>query len=114
MARHISQSGLAVLVFGAFAYSSCSGDSPAEKPPPAPPGPTSIDPEHCVFEKPPLRAPTGPAAPSSIKAGYGSAVLSMPIGAPLGGYGDRVIPLGGSQAIDTRAKRFATSMVPSA
>jgi neutral ceramidase len=48
-----------------------------------------------------------------VLAGLGSAVLGMPIGAPLGGYGERLIPLGGSSPADARPRRFTKSFVPS-
>jgi neutral ceramidase len=87
----------------------CSSSSDRDpSPPPAPPR----DPAHCSFEEPPARAPRPAAAPSAVRAGLGAAVLPVPIGAPLGGYGARVPVLGG-EAVDARPARFATGMVPS-
>jgi neutral ceramidase len=70
------------------------------------------DPAHCRFEPAPARDEGPAAAASPVKAGLGSRVLPMPIGAPLGGYGDRVKALGGTPA-DARAWRFTKAFVPS-
>lgn len=72
-----------------------------------------LDPAHCVFETPPAQAGGGPIEAGAVRAGFGARVLPMPIGAPLGGYGDRLIALGGSTAPDARARRFTKSFVPS-
>lgn len=87
----------------------CSSET-SQSPQP-PPGPT--DPAHCAFEAPPARAEGPAAAPGPILAGVGSAVFPMPIGAPLGGYGDRLPALGGAEEADARARRFTKSFVPS-
>lgn len=71
------------------------------------------DPPHCAFETPPGHEAGGPIEAAQIRAGVASRVLPMPIGAPLGGYGNRLIPLGQSIAADARPRRFATSFVPS-
>lgn len=72
-----------------------------------------LDPAHCAFETPPAHETSGPIKTSAVRAGLGSRVLPMPIGAPLGGYGNRLIPLGQSVAADERPRRFAKSFVPS-
>lgn len=101
---------MALTALAALAIPACSG---AEPPPKVTPEP-SKDPAHCSFEVAPGPSPTRPAnAPSAILAGLGSAVLDMPIGAPLGGYGDRLVPLGGSTPPDARPRRFTKSFVPS-
>src|SRR5262245_1993086 len=48
----------------------------------------SPDPPHCSFETPPTHAAGGPIEPAQVRAGVASRVLPMPIGAPLGGYGN--------------------------
>lgn len=99
------------LVLVAAVIAACASDE--EPPKSLPVVETPKDPAHCHFELPPDPSPTKPAnAPSAVLAGFGSAVLDMPIGAPLGGYGDRMIFLGGEPA-DARAPRFAKSFVPS-
>lgn len=96
----------------ALAAAACSSD---EQPPPTsnpPPETPPRDPAHCSFEEPPARDEL-PAAPAAqVSAGLGVAVLPVPIGAPLGGYAARVPALGG-EAVDARARRFSTGMVPS-
>jgi neutral ceramidase len=89
----------------AGAYDAGVEDAGADAPP--------LDPPSCQFETPP-KHPTGGVIPSApIRVGLGSAVLPMPIGAPLGGYGDRCIPLGNSHAADARPLRYAKAFVPS-
>jgi neutral ceramidase len=99
------------VVLAASVIAACASN---EEPPKAQVTPeTPKDPAHCSFELPPDPSPTKPAnAPSAVLAGFGSAVLQMPIGAPLGGYGDRMEFLGGTP-VDARARRFAKSFVPS-
>jgi len=93
----------------ALAIAACASDEE----PPKVTEETPKDPAHCRFELPPEPSPTKPPnAPSAVLAGFGSAVLAMPIGAPLGGYGDRHPVLGGTPA-DKRASRFSTGFVPS-
>lgn len=75
--------------------------------------PAALDPPHCTFEAPPSRPAGAPVEPGPVRAGLGSRVLPMPIGAPLGGYGARLIPLGQSTAADGRPRRFTKSFVPS-
>ena len=77
------------------------------------PPPTVVDPlAHCQFEPAPER-PSKPAnAPTDVKAGYGAAVLPMPIGTPVGGYASRAIGLGGAKPVDDRPRRFGKSLVP--
>jgi neutral ceramidase len=73
-----------------------------------------LDPLHCAFEVPPTH-PTATSIPqSAVMVGLGSAVLPMPIGTPLGGYGDRCQPLPGSvQPADKRPLRYARAFNPS-
>jgi neutral ceramidase len=92
------------------------GCGESSTPPPATPPPWDDDAPrlgHCVFEPAPARAPRAAPAPAPIRAGYGSAFLDLPIGAPLSAYGDRVVALGMSHAPDERAARWATGMTVS-
>jgi neutral ceramidase len=73
----------------------------------------ALDPPHCPFETPPAHSSGGAVEAAEVRAGLGSRVLPMPIGAPLGGYGNRLIPLGQSVAADKRPRRFTKSFVPS-
>jgi neutral ceramidase len=69
---------------------------------------------HCAFEAPPTH-PTLPApSPGAIRAGFGSALLSLPIGVPFGGYTERSEGLRGATPIDGRAARWSVDFVPSA
>ncbi|MCK6587675.1 MAG: hypothetical protein L6Q76_08835 [Polyangiaceae bacterium] len=98
------------VVLLASAIAACASN---EEPPKGSPPETPKDPAHCRIELPPDPSPTKPPnAPSAILAGFGSAILDMPIGAPLGGYGERMDFLGG-EPVDGRARRFAKSFVPS-
>jgi neutral ceramidase len=74
-----------------------------------PPGPDLL--AHCAFETAPERAAKGPNAPTAILAGYGAAVMPIPIGAPIGGYASRTLGLGG-KPVDERAQRFSNGLVP--
>ncbi|HEY8041505.1 MAG TPA: hypothetical protein VIF15_16980, partial [Polyangiaceae bacterium] len=69
---------------------------------------------HCAFEAPPPHEALPAPAPGGIRAGYGSAVLSLPIGVPFGGYTNRSKSLRAATPIDARASRWATDFVPSA
>jgi len=86
----------------------CGSDpvDPVEQPPPA------VDPlAHCSFETPP-EVPARPAnAATSVRAGYGSAILPLPIGAPVGGYASRTVGLG-AKPLDARPRRFGKSLIP--
>lgn len=96
-------------LFTAFACSEPS--SPVKNnPPPAEP---SRDPPFCSFERPPSHAEKPAPAPAVIRAAYAERVLDMPIGAPLGGYGDRLTLLGQATPADARPKRFTKGFVPS-
>jgi neutral ceramidase len=87
----------------------CASDDGTGKPPTGtPPDPLA----HCRFEAPPAHAAKPQNAPTDIKAGYGAAVLPMPLGTPLGGYASRTKGLGGAKPVDDRAIRFGKSMVP--
>jgi len=69
---------------------------------------------HCAFETPPPH-PTLPApVPGAIRAGLGSALVSLPIGVPFGGYTERSEGLRGATPIDGRAARWSVDFVPSA
>src|SRR5262245_28300591 len=98
----LALSALAVACGGCGAES----DPSSSKPPPR-------DPAHCAFETPPAHPEQPAPAAGPIRAGVGSQVLHLPIGAPLGGYGDRLPALGGSSPPDKRPKRFTTSFLPS-
>jgi neutral ceramidase len=96
----------------ALALCGCTDDPPPEMPaPPWDDDTTRLG--HCAFEPAPVRAPQPPREPAPIEAGYGAAVLKMPIGTPLAAYGDRVIALGNANPPDERAARWATAMTPS-
>lgn len=73
-----------------------------------------VDPEHCEFEPAPMRAELAAPVPGQLRAGYASAVIDVPIGVPLGGYGGRSRVLGGNQAVDSRAARWSATFAPSA
>jgi neutral ceramidase len=88
----------------------CSSTEPQ---PSAPSDLPSRDPSHCTFEVPPTRAAKPPQPITQVRAGLGRAILPLPIGTPLGGYGARMRNLGGGKPIDARAARFATGFVPS-
>ena len=70
--------------------------------------------EHCNFVAAPARETLPAQEPGAVSAGYASAILELPLGTPMGGYGNRVMALGGAGKIDKRAGRWATIMVPSA
>nr|WP_240806854.1 neutral/alkaline non-lysosomal ceramidase N-terminal domain-containing protein [Polyangium spumosum] len=97
-------------MLGAVAGGAC-GDGGSTKTPETPP--PAVDPlAHCQFETPPER-PSKPAnTPTDVRAGYGAAVLPLPIGAPVGGYASRAIGLGGAKPVDDRPRRFGKSLVP--
>ena len=69
---------------------------------------------HCNFVPAPTRETLPAQEPGAVRAGYATAVLEIPLGTPLGGYGNRVMALGGAGKVDDRLGRWATIMVPSA
>ena len=68
---------------------------------------------HCSFEPSPAQATRPAPAPGAIRAGIGSAVLSLPIGVPFGGYTERSKALGHDPPVDDRAWRWAKDFYPS-
>ncbi|EYF03760.1 hypothetical protein [Chondromyces apiculatus] len=97
----------------AFALGAGACSSSDTKPDPEiPPDPPGRDPAHCTFETPPTREALPANTPAPVRAGMGSVILPMPIGAPLGGYASRTPALGGAP-VDDRAGRFVTGMIPS-
>lgn len=96
---------------GLLSTSACSDDPPVIDPPPWDDDTTRLG--HCAFEPAPPRDARPPRDPAPLSAGYGTAILKMPIGTPLAAYGDRVIALGNSDPPDDRAARWATAMTPS-
>ena len=93
---------------------SCSSED-AVPPPTAPPWDDDRDRlGHCTFEPAPAREARPAATRSPIRAGYGEALMRLPIGTPLGAYGDRVELLGNASPPDARATRWATGMTASA
>lgn len=68
---------------------------------------------HCHFEAAPAQATRPAPAPGAIRAGVGSAVLSLPIGVPFGGYTARSKSLGRDPPVDARAWRWAKDFYPS-
>lgn len=89
----------------------CACSSEGEQPVPEPP--RARDPAHCTFETPPVRAERPPIAPGKIRAAVVSAILPLPIGSPLGGYGARLRGFAQAIATDARARRFTSGFVPS-
>lgn len=107
-----------LLLIAVSTLAACGPDAPETTPPDGgttttDTGAPGLDPEHCIFEKPPASAPGEPSAVGPVRAGFASRVLPMPIGAPLGGYGDRLTKLGQSEPADARPHRFTKSFVPS-
>lgn len=88
----------------------CGSDGDKQVTPPPPPPPDLL--AHCSFEKPPEHAAKPANAPTEIKAGYGSAIMPMPIGTPIGGYASRAVGLAGAKPVDDRPRRFGKSLVP--
>jgi neutral ceramidase len=68
---------------------------------------------HCTFQPSPAQATKPAPAPGAIRAGIGSAVLSLPIGVPFGGYTERSQALGSDRPVDSRAFRWAKDFLPS-
>ncbi|UQA62972.1 neutral/alkaline non-lysosomal ceramidase N-terminal domain-containing protein [Polyangium aurulentum] len=99
--------GMLAAVVGAC---SSDGEGTTGNTTPPDPGPDLL--AHCKFEDAPERAAKAPNAPTEILAGYGEAVLPIPIGAPLGGYASRTLGLGSAKPVDDRARRFGKSLVP--
>ncbi len=105
--RKMGWLGLGIL---ATFVASC-GDEGTDKPPVEVP-PVDVL-AHCNFEKPPTHEAKPANSPTEIKAGYGTVVLPIPIGSPLGGYTARAKGLiGGPNPVDKRPQRFARSFVP--
>ena len=101
-------------VVACLLLSSCSSED-AIPPAVAPPWDDDRDRlAHCTFEAAPARDARPAPAASPIKAGYGEALMRLPIGTPLGAYGDRVELLGNASPPDARATRWATGMTASA
>ncbi len=97
----------------AAVVASCGTDDP-DKPAvtTTPPPPVDVL-AHCKYEEAPARSGKPANAPTEIKAGYGTVVLPIPIGSPLGGYTSRAKGLiGGPNPVDKRPQRFAKSFVP--
>ena len=69
---------------------------------------------HCAFEGAPERAALPALDPGAVRAGLGSSLFALPVGVPLGGYGDRLRILDMGTPVDDRARRWAGVMVPSA
>ncbi len=70
--------------------------------------------KHCDFVPAPAQETRPAQEPGAVTAGYATAILELPLGTPMGGYGNRVMALGAAGKIDNRARRWATIMVPSA
>jgi neutral ceramidase len=68
---------------------------------------------HCTFVPAPARAARPALSPAPLSAGFAEGRLDLPIGTPLGAYGDRIVALGQAAAVDDRAARWATGFVPS-
>ncbi|HEX5632664.1 MAG TPA: hypothetical protein VFX50_05525, partial [Gemmatimonadales bacterium] len=101
-----------VSAWAVVVFAGCTDEAPPRVPPPWDDDTARLG--HCEFEPAPPREAAPPRDPAPIFAGYGAAVLTMPIGTPLAAYGDRVVALGNSQAPDERRARWATAMTPSA
>jgi len=102
---------LGIGILGTF-VASCGTDNPDKPPVGMTPPPVDIL-AHCNFEKPPVHMGKPANSPTEIKAGYGTVVLPIPIGSPLGGYTSRAKGLiGGPNPVDKRPQRFARSFVP--
>ncbi|MBK9260405.1 MAG: neutral/alkaline non-lysosomal ceramidase N-terminal domain-containing protein [Polyangiaceae bacterium] len=106
--RKLGWLGIGIL---ATFVASCGTDNPDKPPPTVEPAVDVL--AHCKFEKAPARPEKPANAPTEIKAGYGSVLLPIPIGSPLGGYTSRAKGLiGGPNPVDKRPQRFAKSFVP--
>ncbi len=68
---------------------------------------------HCEFEPVPKVAAKAAPQVSELQAGLGKALMRLPIGTTLGGWGDRLKLLGDAQPVDEREGRWSQIMLPS-
>lgn len=68
---------------------------------------------HCDFTEAPVRPDRPDPGLGALRAGYGRAILDLPIGTPLGAYGGRVHGLGDAADPDERHPRWANAMTAS-
>lgn len=117
--RHFASGGTLTALAAVVLVAACSsGSGGGSQPPPQQDAASTYDDDtsrlaHCAFEKPPAHATVPAPSPGAIRAGVGSAVLSLPIGVPFGGYTNRSKTLRQATPVDARAPRWATDFVPS-